>query len=454
MAQRRIITTKSCVGKNSFIHYGSIKVTRLILYGSLGAALILTLLLALYDTYVADTLRARTVISLGIIIYLLITKLLLRSGRLRTVSWMLIVLYTAMAFLTLLCWGLNAAMGIFTTSFIIVISGILLGSRAIFPVTIGIVAMLVIVQTLHGLELVQPDLEAMSEQSTYLDVVSYGTILGIFSLITWISNSSIERALQRARDAEKSMRAQKDHLAIELEKESSQLREVKLNELRQLYRFATLGQSTAATLHELSNHLTVLHMDIVDLKQQNQTSKAIKNAEDSIHQINKMVRLSRRQLNSYDDPKAFNAIRAINRSMKDFEEKFNYRHVLLTKTHEGVHGSFMVKGSSMALIQIISILLNNALDACYDAPDPRVTISLTETNTELKISVHDNGVGIDPELQDTLFNPVASKKTNGLGVGLYIAHHLTKTQFNGSLQLGKTPPGALFVITLPRYFKK
>lgn len=442
------------MGKYSFIHYGSIKVTRLIVYGSLGVALTLTLLLVIYDIYVANTLRARTVISLDIIIYLLVAKLLLRKGRLRTVSWMLIVLYTAMAFMTLLYWGLNAAMGIFTTSFIIVISGILLGSRAIFPVTIAIVVMLIIVQTLHGFELVQPDLKATSEQSTYLDVVSYTTILGIFSLITWISSSHTERALQRARDAEKSMRAQKDQLAIELEKESTRLREVKLNELRQLYGFATLGQSTAATLHELSNHLTILHMDIADLKQQNQTSKAIRNAEESIRQINKMVVLSRRQLNSYEGPKTFNAVRAVTRSMKDLEEKFKYRHVLLNKTQHTLRGSFIVKGNPTALIQVISILLNNALDACYDAPDPRVTVDLTETNNELKISVHDTGIGIDPELQSTLFNPIVSKKTNGLGVGLYIARHLTEAQFNGSLTLGKTTTGALFIITLPRYFKK
>ncbi len=64
--------------------------------------------------------------------------------------------------------------------------------------------------------------------------------------------------------------------------------------------------------------------------------------------------------------------------------------------------------------------------------------------------IEDNGPGIDPELRSTLFNPIASKKPSGLGVGLYIAHHLAHTQFNGSLELIDSKQGAVFIVKIPK----
>ena len=316
--------------------------------------------------------------------------------------------------------------------------------------TLGVIAILVVVQAVHALGVIEPDLKAMSQKSNFMDVISYSTILGIFSLITWMSSSQIEKTLQRAKDAEQSIRAQKDLISIELAKESTRLRELRLTEMQQLYKFATLGQSTAATLHELSNHLTVLNMDLGDLKQQNMNSRAIQNAEDGIEHIYKMVRQARQQLNTYDETKAFNALPTINQAIKDLQEKFIRHQVKLTRINKGSDKSFHVKGSPLALMQIISILLNNAIDAVDKSVNPTVTIQLRKMKNELIIHIKDNGSGIERELRKNLFSPIASKKPSGLGIGLYIAHHLTHTQFNGSLELTDSEIGAEFVIRIPR----
>ncbi len=434
---------------NSLIHYGSKKVINLILFGTLGVAIVLTSLLISYDIWIVKELRIRTLVGVSVIIYLTISKFLLYKNKIHAVSWMLIILYSALSFTTLLYWGLHSAVGIFATSFIIIMSGFLLGSRSLLYVTIGVIMLLIIVQSFHLLEIVKPDLRAMSEESNFLDVISYATILGIFSLITWISSNQMEKTLQRAKDAEKSIRAQKDFLATELEKESTRLREIKLKEVRQLYKFATFGQTTAATLHELSNHLTILNMDIGDLKQQNINSKAIKNAEESIEQINKMVRQARRQLNSYDNTETFNALKTIDRSIQDSQEKFHLYNVELSKSYL-IKGVFNIKGNPLALMQILSILLNNALDACYNIPNPQVLVRVERKKDSLFIYVKDNGIGIDPENRNMLFSPIASKKPTGLGVGLYIAHELTNTHFNGTLRALNSEIGAEFLIKIPK----
>ncbi len=434
----------------SLINYSSKKVIRLILYGSLIVAIVLTMLLVVYDIWIANELRLRTIFGMVVIAYLYLANSLLVKGKTRTVSWLLVILCACLAFATLLHWGLNSSVGIFATSFIIILSGFLLGSRSIIYVTVGVVGLLLAVQSIHSLELLQPDLKAMSEKSNFMDVISYSTILGIFSLITWMSSNQIEKTLQRAQDAEKSIRAQKNVIAVELEKESTQLRELRLSEIQRLHKFATLGQSTAATLHELSNHLTVLNMDLVDLKQQNMNSKAIQNAEEGIEHIYKMVRQARRQLNTYDESRLFNGYTPINQAIKDLDEKLNQHNVKLTKILPPSKKLFYLKGSPLALMQIITILLNNAIDATDDTSNPYVLIKIQQQNNMLVIRIEDNGPGIDPELRSTLFNPIASKKPSGLGVGLYIAHHLAHTQFNGSLELIDSKQGAVFIVKIPK----
>ena len=436
------------------ISFGSRKVTYLILYGSLGVSIILTSLLICYDLIYFNFLRERTFIGLITIGYLGLSYYFIRLRYIYAVNIMLIALYGFMAFITLLLWGLNSAIGIFATSFVIILAGILLGSRSIFPVTISVIILLCLVQIIHSTGIIEPNIKALSEDSSFLDVLTYTTVLSIFSLITWISDHQMEKSLKRAREAEQTIRTQKERLAHELEEESFRLRQVQLKEIQQLYKFATLGQSTAATLHELSNHLSILNMDIDDLKQQHKNSKAIENAKEGIQQINLMVKQVRRKLDSFDTRRSFNALNAIRRAIKDQQQRFDEKHVSLSYIHLG-DSSFPVKGDPLALIQVVSILLHNAIDACFDFPNSEVAVKTVVEKRQLIISVQDNGVGIEDKVRNNLFSPTLSSKPSGLGVGLYIAKHLVESQFNGSIYLNEDTPsqGAEFIISIPKIKK-
>jgi len=439
--------------KVGIIKYGSTKVTRLILYGSLCVGVILTLILFVYDVSIVGYIRSRTLIGFILILYLLIALFLVKKDKMRTVSWMLIFLYTSVSFASLLYWGLNTAVGIFATSFVIILSGVLLGSRAILPVTLLVALILIVIQVIHSVGLVTPNISALMAQSSFFDVVSYITILGVFSLITWMSDSQIEKMLERAQKAETTLRSQKEILAIELERESVRLRNIQMKEIQHLYKFATVGQDAVATMHELSNHLSILNIDIDDIKQQNKNSTALANAQVGIEQINHMVREVRKKLDNSDKGKLFNGIAIIKRSVKDQQERFHQRKVLLNYKNSG--GSVAhLKGDPFALMQIITILVNNALDACFNTENAMVRIQTKVLVSALEIYIEDNGPGISVSKQKSLFLPTKSTKQNGLGIGLYIAKHLTEVQFKGKISLVASKlqsgdSGTIFKIVLP-----
>ncbi|HWT40089.1 MAG TPA: ATP-binding protein [Dongiaceae bacterium] len=431
------------------------RIVRFILIGSLIIGVVFIFLLAIHDVTLLHGLRIRCFVAVGGIGYLSAVLITLQKQYLHTASWLLLLFYSGFATMTLLFWGINTPIGILATSFVIILSSVLFGSRLIIPVLVGVSCVLLIIQTVHSFRWFEPHTVEINTVATYWDVLTYIVVFIIFGILSLLSGRRTERALARAIDAEKTIRAQRNTLSAELKNESRRLREAQLKEVRHLYRFAAIGQSTAATLHELSNHLSVLNMDIDDLKQQHQNSKAITQAQDSIDAINLMVRQVRRKLESANESTPFKPATATHQIVSDFQEKFHRTHAILNYRHNQNTKRVTLHGDPAAWNQIMTILISNALEACQELSSPLVAVSLTKRRATLILAVRDNGLGVDPRVRPYLFNPVMSTKPNGMGVGLYIAKHLIETQFGGTIEYHYTDVedpeqrGSFFTVSLP-----
>jgi signal transduction histidine kinase len=84
---------------------------------------------------------------------------------------------------------------------------------------------------------------------------------------------------------------------------------------------------------------------------------------------------------------------------------------------------------------ILENLIANSLEGLRQRGDEgKVDIAITTTETDASVRVHDDGPGIDQELQAEMFEPLASNKPRGLGLGLAIARALARTM-RGDLAL-------------------
>ena len=67
----------------------------------------------------------------------------------------------------------------------------------------------------------------------------------------------------------------------------------------------------------------------------------------------------------------------------------------------------------------------------------------------LTLLLEDNGPGIDPALRDVIFEPLASTKEHGLGIGLAVCRSIAEAH-GGTLSLETSGSGgARFVLSLP-----
>ncbi len=116
-------------------------------------------------------------------------------------------------------------------------------------------------------------------------------------------------------------------------------------------------------------------------------------------------------------------------------------------------------------IRVIINLCNNAFDAMrmktlqgfetlggLEEYHPKLIVKTKTNNTQILISIADNGPGIPDEIKDKILQPffTTKKGTEGTGLGLSITHDIVKAH-GGELSIETKPgQGSIFSISLPK----
>ena len=111
-----------------------------------------------------------------------------------------------------------------------------------------------------------------------------------------------------------------------------------------------------------------------------------------------------------------------------------------------------VSGSLLDLETVVRNLLENALDAAGPASgSPSVSLATEAAETTVRLTVRDNGPGLDPSVADRLFEPFVTTKDTGQGAGLGLAIVRRIVNEHGGRVTATSPPsgGALFTVDLP-----
>ena len=119
----------------------------------------------------------------------------------------------------------------------------------------------------------------------------------------------------------------------------------------------------------------------------------------------------------------------------------------------------MVAGNTYWLHLAIRELLDNAV-RFRSGPGGRIDVSLEEVEGNWRISVLDDGFGIDPQNQGQLFKRFARIETDanqhlvGMGIGLYLVQEVARAHGGGVLVDSRPGAGSEFTLELPRLERK
>jgi signal transduction histidine kinase len=415
-------------------------------------AISLLLLISFYTTHNRAAVGSLLICLAAVVAIGGIHKLA-RLKQYRLSAYMLTLFYALLATGIVWCWGINTPIGLLLFGLVIVIAGILLTAWHALYAGLLCGLILVTIQASIVLGWHRPATSWMGTTSSFGDVLGYGAVFAMLALVSWQYNREMERSLIQAKRAESALLQQKATLRQQVKKRTQELRRAQLEEMRQMYRLAELGQQGVTLLHDLANHVSALTLELERL-QGKQQSNDIEHARQITHYLETVVESTRDRLNGITQNQIFNMTQTVSELIDFLQYKASRAHV--TIAWQPPAGSWKYRGDPASLNQAIAIIINNAIEAYGPVPkgntskiERRISITMERDDHHIIIKISDWGKGIPNSARKHLFAPFHSHKKIGLGLGLFIAKQTLETHFGGSLWLSPAMDHTEFVIKLP-----
>lgn len=408
------------------------------------------LLLIISSLYV--TFAPGRLIMCGICFLLLAMILTLwRRSHYQLAAYLLVLFYGTLATVVLALWGINTPFGELLMAVTIVVAGILLGPRHSLYTAATASLILFALQFLNEIGVHKPQLSTSLSPPVYGDALGYGIIFGILALVSWLFGETMERSLRKAQTAEAALLQEKATLEVRVAERTLELEALQFQEMQQLYRFAEMGQLSAALLHDLANQLTVLTLDIQDLQDRTPRSEALSRARHSVRHLEHMIDRVQSQLQGENAQRRFSVAGRIKDTLQLLKQKTRGKRISLEFTARE-KTTLLLHGDPTRFSQAIAILVTNAIDAYEKVTTKQkkvITVELERKNGYYLITVTDRGIGIPQKVRAQLFQPFYSTKQTGMGIGLFIAKEIIEKHFAGHLALSDATDRTAFVIQLP-----
>jgi len=106
-----------------------------------------------------------------------------------------------------------------------------------------------------------------------------------------------------------------------------------------------------------------------------------------------------------------------------------------------------MEGDSDLLLQVLLNLIKNAIQA--SEPGSVIVLGCEQDDTNVHITVSDQGTGMDPKQREQMFDPFFTTRKNGTGLGLAVSHQIVE-QHHGVFEVRSRPgQGTTIIVTLP-----
>lgn len=223
--------------------------------------------------------------------------------------------------------------------------------------------------------------------------------------------------------------------------------------LQRTERLATLGQVSGGVAHELRNPLNVVKTSVYYLR--NARNPTTEKREEHMTRIERNVELADGVISALS-----NFARLPTPTLRPCAlEPIIHQAIENNPPGDQVVASVdcatdlpEVECDPVQIGIVLGNLIRNALDAMPGGG--RLTITGREEGGRARLSIADDGVGIESENLARIMEPLYSTKTRGLGLGLAIARTIIEKN-KGSLQVESTPgKGSVFTLRLAAHARE
>jgi signal transduction histidine kinase len=218
-------------------------------------------------------------------------------------------------------------------------------------------------------------------------------------------------------------------------------------------RLVIASRYAGAIMHEVNNPLeAITNLVYLTKQQRDDPDQVVRNMEIIDEQLVTLGRVTSQALTFHrqqNEAKEVDLVEIATSAIKLHADRLARHGVVL---EQRFRGPAIAKVFGTEILQVISNLLMNAIDA-VPANEGRLLIGVKLAGNCVHICVHDSGPGIPESVVDRLFEPYATSKPAGTGLGLWLSKRIV-SKHRGSLRFrtsrSRGACGTMFRISLPR----
>jgi signal transduction histidine kinase len=222
--------------------------------------------------------------------------------------------------------------------------------------------------------------------------------------------------------------------------------------LRKAEERATAGQLAMEVIHEIRNPLQALEyvvfLTLRDAENAEKVRGYMKMAEEQMATLSQIASGTLRLAKDCPSPQPVSVSVLTEAALRIHQRTIDAKRARLVKD---VRGEIILEAYTREMLQVISNLIVNALDAIPE--DGTVHLRVRKCGGRVRIVVADNGHGISKDNAAQLFQPFfTTKEGRGTGLGLCLSkriidRHNGTIRVRSSVRPGRT--GTAFQISLP-----
>ncbi|MCC9656255.1 ATP-binding protein [Rhodopirellula halodulae] len=215
-------------------------------------------------------------------------------------------------------------------------------------------------------------------------------------------------------------------------------------------RLAAIGETVAALAHESRNAIQrmqaaaeVLALDIRGNHDSEEELAVIQRAASDLSTLLESVRAFAAPIHA--NLECANLGEIMQRAWSDLQNKRQGRDATLTVPSD--HCQHVMEVDISRMEQVFRNLFTNSLEACEDPVD--IQIKCQCTDDDIRLSVIDNGPGLNQDQATHLFEPFYTTKSTGTGLGMPICQRIIEAH-GGDIHAESHPGQTTINICLPR----
>jgi len=264
-------------------------------------------------------------------------------------------------------------------------------------------------------------------------------MLGIVKDIT--ERKKTEEILKRDKESFEKLVNQKTEELLKTQKELADAR-----------RLSDIGTLAATVAHELRNPLGVMQTAAYNIRRKKENpllDKHLDHIEKKISEsdqiINNLLFYSRLKMPHYENVNIYDTLSECITSAK---KRFREQKVFVDKRFKSIKGNF-IKADPFQVMEIFNNILNNAYQALGDKKGKIEIRAELDMKGLIKIIFKDNGVGIDKDDLEKVFDPFFTRRSKGTGLGLTVCYQIVRLH-DGKIEIKSTKnKGTTVTVVLP-----